>query len=108
MKLTGIPARRQNCFGRIKARSKGIVNQLPGSFEQAILVAGDKEAAVRIRIIAPITNPQFAEAAQRVYAERARPDVGISAVSLEEGPASIESIYEDSLAVPQVVEPHLL
>jgi len=58
---------------------------------------------VRIRIIAPITNPQIAEAAQRAYSEKARPDVGISAVSLDEGPASVESIYEGDLAVPQVV-----
>jgi len=59
---------------------------------------------MRIRIIAPITNPQFADAAQRGYAERARPDARISAVNLEAGPASVESIYEESLAIPQVVQ----
>jgi len=56
-----------------------------------------------IRIITPITNPGFAEAAQRVYADQARLDTLISAVSLEHGPASVESLYEDSLAAPQVV-----
>ncbi len=59
---------------------------------------------MRIRIIAPITSPGFAEHAQRVYAEFARAETRISAVSLEKGPASVESIYEDSLAAPQVVQ----
>jgi len=58
---------------------------------------------MRIRIIAPITNPGFAQAAQQVYAEHARPDTRISAVSLDSGPDSVESLHEESIAVPQVV-----
>jgi len=58
---------------------------------------------MRIRIIAPITNPAFSETAQKVYASRARSDARISAVCLERGPASVESIYEDALAAPGVV-----
>lgn len=58
---------------------------------------------MRIRIISPITNPSFSEAAQRVYAAHARPDARISAICLEQGPASVESIYEDALAAPGVV-----
>ena len=58
---------------------------------------------MRIRIIAPITNPEFSEAAQKVYAAQARSDARISAICLEQGPASVESIYEDALAAPGVV-----
>ena len=58
---------------------------------------------MRIRIIAPITTPAFSETAQKVYAAQARSDACISAVCLERGPASVESIYEDALAAPGVV-----
>ena len=58
---------------------------------------------MRIRIISPITNPEFSEAAQHTYAAHARRDARISAVSLAQGPASVESIYEDALAAPGVV-----
>lgn len=58
---------------------------------------------MRIRIIAPITSRGFAERALPVYVEKARPDVQLSVVSLDKGPASVESIFEDSLAAVQVV-----
>ncbi len=58
---------------------------------------------MRIRILSPITNPEFSEAAQRSYAAHARGDAKISAVRLEHGPASVESIYEDAVAAPGVV-----
>ena len=58
---------------------------------------------MRIRVITPVTNKIFAEKGARAYAENARPDVMVSSVSLEKGPASVESIYEESIAAPQVV-----
>lgn len=58
---------------------------------------------MKIRVIAPVTNLDLTAHAQQVYVEYARPDTLISAACLEHGPASIESLYEDSIAVPQVV-----
>jgi len=58
---------------------------------------------MRIRVIAPITSWEFGIQAQQTYADHARPDALISAVCLDHGPASVESLYEDSLAAPQVV-----
>jgi allantoin racemase len=58
---------------------------------------------MRIRVIAPITDHGLAAQTQSVYVQYARSDSQISVVCLDIGPASIESIYEDSLAVPQVV-----
>lgn len=63
----------------------------------------DYTTTMRIRSIAPITKPEFSAAAQKVYAAQARTDARISAVCLERGPASVESIYEDALAAPGVV-----
>ena len=58
---------------------------------------------MKIRIIIPITSRNFAIKMSAGYAEIARPDTAISVVCLDKGPASLESQYEDAVAVPQVV-----
>jgi len=58
---------------------------------------------MKIRIIAPVTNQTLKTTTPQICAEKARPDVEVSAVNLDHGPASIESFYEDALAVPQII-----
>ena len=59
---------------------------------------------MKIRTIIPITTRSFAETMAAGYAEKARPDTAISVVCLDRGPASLESLYEDAVAVPQIVQ----
>ncbi len=59
---------------------------------------------MKIRIIAPVTTTAFMKDALPFYMANARTDVEISIVNLENGPASIESIYEDVIAAPQVIQ----
>jgi allantoin racemase len=61
------------------------------------------ENDMRIRVIAPVTPRETLAQAHLGYAEYARPDALISGVCLERGPASVESLFEDSLAAPEVV-----
>jgi len=58
---------------------------------------------LRIRVIAPVTNQDVINSILEVYAQKAREDTHISAVALDKGPFSIECLYEDALAVPEVV-----
>jgi allantoin racemase len=58
---------------------------------------------MRIRIISPVTSQKLVNASTKGLIEKARSDTLISMVSLEKGPASVESIYEDALAVPGVL-----
>jgi allantoin racemase len=58
---------------------------------------------MRLRIITPITYQNWAAKTTPMLAQRLRPDVAVSQVYLDKGPASIESFYEDAIAAPQVV-----
>ena len=58
---------------------------------------------MKIRIITPITNHDWVSETLLVLAQKVRPDVALSGVCLDKGPASIESFYEDAFAAPQVV-----
>jgi allantoin racemase len=58
---------------------------------------------MKIRVIAPVTTQAFVADTAAVYREAARPDTEISVVGLDRGPASIESDYEEALAVPDVL-----
>ncbi len=57
----------------------------------------------KIRIISPVTNPKVMETSLSVYQIMARTDTQISIVNLEQGPETIESLYEDAIAAPQVI-----
>jgi allantoin racemase len=56
---------------------------------------------MRIRVITPITTPGFTEAAD--FEPLARPDTEVSQVNLDRGPASIESDFEEALAIPDTL-----
>jgi allantoin racemase len=58
---------------------------------------------MKIRVVSPIVNKQFREDTLEALSAAARPDVELSAVSLDKGPASIESAYDSALAVPDTV-----
>lgn len=58
---------------------------------------------MKIRIIVPVTTKEFVDATWPQYAAAARPDAEVSVVSLDRGPASLESDYEDALAVPDIL-----
>jgi allantoin racemase len=58
---------------------------------------------MKIRVIVPVTTKEFVAATWPQYAAAARPDAEISIVGLDRGPASLESDYEDALAVPDIL-----
>jgi allantoin racemase len=58
---------------------------------------------VKIRVIVPVTAREFVVATQPQYMAAVRPDAEISVVGLDRGPASLESDYEDALAVPDIL-----
>jgi len=58
---------------------------------------------MKIRVIVPVTTREFAVATRPQYVAAARPDAEISVVGLDRGPASLESDYEDALAVPDIL-----
>jgi allantoin racemase len=58
---------------------------------------------MHIRIINPVTTTEWAEAIQQTYSAMAHRDTRLSVVSLDWGPASIESRYDDVLSTPGIV-----
>jgi len=58
---------------------------------------------MKIRVIVPVTTQEFVATTGPQYTAAARPDVEISVVGLDRGPASLESDYEDALAVPDLL-----
>ncbi len=58
---------------------------------------------MKIRVISPIVTKQLGKHTLEQLSFAARPDVELSAVSLDKGPASIESNYDSALAVPDTV-----
>jgi allantoin racemase len=58
---------------------------------------------MKFRVIVPVTTKEFVTATWPQYAAAARPDAEISVVGLDRGPASLESDYEDALAVPGIL-----
>jgi len=59
---------------------------------------------MKIRVIEPVTIKALEATALEEFSSAARPDTELSVVSLDKGPASIESRYESALAVPDVVK----
>jgi allantoin racemase len=58
---------------------------------------------MKIRVIVPVITKEFEAMTLEEFSAAARPDTEVSVVSLDKGPASIESAYEEALAVPDVV-----
>ncbi len=58
---------------------------------------------MRIRVVAPVTTRSFVDSTEQTYVTAARPDNEISVVGLDRGAASLESDYEDALAVPDLL-----
>jgi len=58
---------------------------------------------VKIRVIEPVISKTLEGTSLEELSPIARPDTELSAVSLDAGPASIESTYEAALAAPHVV-----
>jgi allantoin racemase len=58
---------------------------------------------VKIRVISPVVGRELGAGTLEELSPAARPDTELSSVTLDKGPASIESSYEAALAVPDVV-----
>jgi allantoin racemase len=56
---------------------------------------------MRIRVVTPITTSGFTSASD--FEPLARPDAEVSHVDIETGPASIESHFDEALAVPDTI-----
>jgi len=58
---------------------------------------------LKIRVVTPIITESFGPLILREFKAAARQDDEISNVFLDRGPASLESAYDDALAVPDTV-----
>jgi len=58
---------------------------------------------VRIRVVAPVIATPLVPMVFQQYRAAARPDTEMSLATLDKGPPSIESRYDEALAVPDVV-----
>ncbi len=60
---------------------------------------------MEIQVIIPILyNKHFEDVITQEYKARAQPDTKISVTSLEKGPASIESMYDEQIASPWILK----
>jgi allantoin racemase len=59
---------------------------------------------MKIRLISPVTNKDLVVSTSGGILPRLNASTQLSSVMLEEGPSSIESIFEESLAIPGVVK----
>ncbi|HJX39396.1 MAG TPA: aspartate/glutamate racemase family protein [Anaerolineae bacterium] len=58
---------------------------------------------MRIRVVAPVVATPLVPAVFEQYRAAARPDTEMSLATLDKGPPSIESRYDEALAVPDVI-----
>jgi allantoin racemase len=58
---------------------------------------------VKIRVVAPVVSTGLVATVFEQYRAAARPDTEMSLATLDKGPPSIESRYDEALAVPDVV-----
>jgi allantoin racemase len=58
---------------------------------------------MRIRTVTPIITESFGPLILEEFAGVARPDTEISNAFLESGPASIESYFDEAVAVPGII-----
>jgi allantoin racemase len=58
---------------------------------------------MKIRVVVPSISKQFADMLFEKCSAAARPDTELSVVSVDQGPASIESRYDTAMAVPDTV-----
>lgn len=59
---------------------------------------------MKIRVVVPLRHDRFDREALREFSLAASPQTELSAVHLDEGPDSIESEYEEALAVPGILK----
>jgi allantoin racemase len=59
---------------------------------------------MKIRAVTPIITESFGPMILEEFSRVARPDTEISNVFLDAGPASVESFYDEAIAIPGVVE----
>ncbi len=58
---------------------------------------------MKIRVIVPVITKEFEQMTLEEFSAAARSDVELSVVALDKGPASIESAYDEAMAVPDIV-----
>jgi allantoin racemase len=59
---------------------------------------------MKIRAVTPVITESFGPMILEEFRRVARPDTEISNVFLKSGPASVESAYDESMAVPDVID----
>ena len=58
---------------------------------------------MRIRAVTPVITESFGPMIMEEFERVARPDTELSNVFLKSGPASVESAYDEAVAVPDVI-----
>jgi allantoin racemase len=64
---------------------------------------GERRTRARIRVIVPVVGEHWIAPVQEAYGHAARPGTEISAVAIDNGPASIESARDEALTIPAVL-----
>jgi allantoin racemase len=68
-----------------------------------VALEGKDKASMKIRVVIPSITKEFEALGLEQYSPGARPGTEISVTLLDNGPASIESRYEEAVAVPDIV-----
>jgi allantoin racemase len=64
---------------------------------------GELRTRARIRVIIPVVGERWIGPVQEAYGRTGRPGTEISAVAIDRGPVSIESMRDEALAIPGVL-----
>jgi allantoin racemase len=83
--------------------SDGPAPKLLASVSGASSHPGELRRRARIRVIVPVVGEHWIAPVQEAYGRAARPGTEISAVAIDRGPASIESVRDEALAIPGVL-----
>ena len=69
----------------------------------AVSHPGEQRRRTSIRVIIPVVGEHWIAPVEEAYGRAGRPGTEISAVAIDKGPASIESVRDEALAIPAVL-----
>jgi allantoin racemase len=83
--------------------SGGLAQKLLAPVSGAPSHPGELHRRARIRVIIPVVGEHWIAPVEEAYGHASRPSTEISAVAIDRGPASIESVRDEALAIPGVL-----
>ncbi|NIO68660.1 MAG: hypothetical protein GTN71_06340, partial [Anaerolineae bacterium] len=90
-------------YPHLQGASDGPAQKLLAPVPGAPSHLGELRRRARIRVIIPVVGEHWIVPVQEAYGRAGRPGTEISAVAIDRGPASIESVRDEALAIPGVL-----